>query len=231
MFQRWWRSEQDGKRLPWRVAPPCRYVWGCWRPGCVYVHDEGGDRQEHVRDLAELWARAAAVAESAAEAGPLEIAKNRATTEIEVAESGGEGEAGFSRSRATTTAPAATVAKYVGDARPRDIAKYCATATGTTVAKLVGEAWPPETAAEAVVTTTGAKSVGEARPPETAAEAVMQQQAPSLLVMLGFVILRSTVPRLPVQQSQSLLVSLASGDSNVQCHDYQLNSRKVRWRR
>ena len=78
MFQRWWRSEQDGKRLPWRVAPPCRYVWGCWRPGCVYVHDEGGDRQEHVRDLAELWARAAAVAESAAEAGPLEIAKNRA---------------------------------------------------------------------------------------------------------------------------------------------------------
>ena len=59
----------------------------------------------------------------------------------------------------------------------------------------------------------------------------MQQQAPSLLVMLGFVMLRSTVPRLPVQKSQSLLVSWASVDSNVQCHDYQLNSRKVRWRR
>ena len=52
-----------------------------------------------------------------------------------------KGEAGSSGSRATctTTATATTVAKSVGDAPPRGIAKYSGTATGTTAAKSVRE--------------------------------------------------------------------------------------------
>ena len=61
----------------------------------------------------------AAVAESVAEAGPLEITQNSATPVIEVAESGGEGEAGSHWSRADSTtsiAEVTAVAKSVGEA-------------------------------------------------------------------------------------------------------------------
>ena len=77
-----------------------------------------------------MWGRASlaatAVAESVSEVRPLEIVKNRATTELEVAESRGEGEAGCSwyRTTCTTSAAATTATKSVGEVRPLECAQY-----------------------------------------------------------------------------------------------------------
>ena len=68
------------------------------------------------------------MAESVAEARPLEIAMNSVTIELEVAESCGEGEAGssWSRTTCTTGAAATTATQSVGDARPPECAQYSA---------------------------------------------------------------------------------------------------------
>ena len=99
----------------------------------MFEHDQGRGRQDHVRDVAEIWAEAAAVAESVAEPRPLEVAKNSTTTVFEVAESGGEGEAGSSGSRARDTASAGVtaVAKPTGQARPSGFAKHSASSVPT----------------------------------------------------------------------------------------------------
>ena len=45
-----------------RWIPPCRCGWCCWRPGCVFLHDAGQARHEHIRDMADFWAEAFEVA-------------------------------------------------------------------------------------------------------------------------------------------------------------------------
>ena len=45
-----------------RGFPPRRYGWCCWRPGCIFVHDAGQARHEHIRDMADFRAEAVEVA-------------------------------------------------------------------------------------------------------------------------------------------------------------------------
>ena len=103
------------------------------------------------------------VAEAAAEARRREIAKKEATTEIEVAESRGTGEAvssGF-RATCTTTATARTGAKSVDIVRPRDDVKYIAASSNATVAKSVAEggSLPPWIVMFSVTAKCGTRSV------------------------------------------------------------------------
>ena len=101
--------EQDAERLQWSFVPPCRYGWNCWRPGCVFAHDQARERLEHVRDLAEFWTEAAR---------PLGIAKHRTTTESEIAVPPGVAGSFGPGERDTTNAAATAVAKPAGEGRP-----------------------------------------------------------------------------------------------------------------
>ena len=105
----------------------------------------------------------AAVAESVAETQPLEIAKNRATTETELAVSAGAaGSSGLGKQDTTVDAVTA-VAKSVCEARPLEIAKH-STFTESELAVSSREAGDTTSAAA----TTATQSVAEAQPSEIA---------------------------------------------------------------
>ena len=42
------------------ILPQCRYDAQCWRPGCVFWHEQCRDRQQVLVDLAEYWSAALA---------------------------------------------------------------------------------------------------------------------------------------------------------------------------
>ena len=136
--------------------------------------------------------------------------KKEATTEIEVAESRGTGEAvssGF-RATCTTTATARTGAKSVGIVRPRDDVKYIAASSNATVAKSVAEggSLPPWIVMFSVTAKCErAVSLGEAGHSWSRAESTPRQSPISHCpqVELGFLAQW-------IQQTQRLLVKFGS---------------------
>ena len=141
--------------------PPCRYEWNCWRPGCAFAHDQARERHEHVRDLAEFWAKAAR---------PLGIAKHSTTTESEIALSSGVAGSSGPREEDTTSASNTTVAKAVGNDRLPETAKR-SVSTASEFAVSSGEVGPLRLKANgrnSAGITTVAMPAGEARPPEIA---------------------------------------------------------------
>ena len=171
---------------------PCRFGGGCWRPPSPYGHS--GRRAAR---WAALWTFLACQEDENLEEIKAILGEgipDRIVEQIDVL-AVFSGEAGSSEPGATDTIYAATaaVAKFIGEARPPEIAKHSSTtdsvlvvssgeaglsrsreidttsAVDMTGAKPVGEARPLDFAKyRATTTAAAAKSVGVPRPPEIA---------------------------------------------------------------
>ena len=193
----------DGSKMAARWIPRCWYGWSCWRPRCVFLHDAGQERHDHIRDLADIWAEAVGrikeqtvgIAESSVEAGFSGPGADNSTNAAATAVGKPVGEArllGSAEHSVLTFDAATAVAEPAQEARPLGIAKH----SGSTVE--AGSSWP------------GGRDTDDTR--RAAATAVVE----NLLVNLGLLGLQSTVPRRhpksqavpPLQQSQTLLMKL-----------------------